>query len=153
MHSPSQQSCKIKIITYTEEEPKAQKDSHPPCPAAVLPLRSQYQSLINASRQRLRIVPSLPGDWTGPTRVWDLKHSQGHGPGLTVWWLLPAVVVEIKFWGIFLTTARLCPILQFLFITDHGAGALLWLFPNATPSIFPWGTITPSAQGNSLHWE
>lgn len=77
MQSPSQQSCEIKIISYTEEEPKAQKDSHPPCPAAVLPLRSQYQSPINASRQRLRIVPSVPG-------VWDLRHSQGHGPWLTV---------------------------------------------------------------------
>lgn len=79
MHSPSQQSCKIEIISYTEEEPKAQKDSHPPCPAAVLPLRSQYQSPINASRQRLRIILSpwgldrphqglrakaLPGSWT-----------------------------------------------------------------------------------------
>lgn len=82
MHSPSQQSFEIEIISYTEEEPKAQKDSHLPCPAAVLPLRSQYQSPTNAFRERLRIVPSLPGDWTGPTRIWDLRHAQGHGPAL-----------------------------------------------------------------------
>lgn len=104
MHSSSQQPCEAKIISYTEEEPKAQEDSHPPPPAAVLQVRPQCHSLIKDSRQRLKIGLSLLGDRTSLTRVWGLncsglKHSQGHGIGLTRYSLaisLLAVVVGLK---------------------------------------------------------
>lgn len=103
MHSSSQQSCKVKIISYRQEEPRLRK-THILHTQQLFAKLDQSHSLIKASRQRLKIGPSLPGDWTSLTGVWGLnrsglKHTQGHGIGLikcSLVALLLAVAAGIK---------------------------------------------------------
>lgn len=98
--------------------------------------------------------------WTSLTRIWglhgsDLKHSQGHGMWLTGYILVGALLQESSaFQDIFPNAARLCPSFKVLFMTDHGAVALLWFSPNTTHSISPWGIQPfPIALHNCWHGE